>query len=630
MRREVRTVLIISAGIATAVGVGVASAVSRDNAVSVSIPAPGSRVDNFRLLDSNGVSHELYYMTDKKAVVLVAQGNSCAANVKSWPKLKQLRNQYGKQDVEFLMINSNLTDSRDQVAATAKKHGIDMPIMLDPTQLIGESLGLRRNGEVLVLDLKNWSLAYRGHAQGAGDALDAVLAGKPVKTAVTSVSGCEINMPELARRAAHANISYSETIAPILIDNCVACHRAGGIGPWAMSNYEMIKGFSPMIREVVRTERMPPWGADPHYGVFKNDRSLSKEDMKTLVHWIEAGAPRGQGSDPLANFKKDWPEWEFGEPDAIIEIPAFDVPATGVIPYQEVRVKNTIGRDVYLRGTDYVPSDRAVVHHILGYALPPGAGPLEVNGGSDNTPLVEGEPSPESLQLIQACSTPEGAEKIRAAIQLDGDAAVSGGVSIGGGYVPGQAAEVFPEGAGTLIKKDSDFRFQVHYTTNGKPSRVTTRVGLYFSDKKPDYPLYSGVLLDPCLKIPANTKDYTASMTRETKTDMYIYRLGPHAHYRGAAASFVAEYPDGRKETLLSVPNYDFNWQLAYEYATPKFVPKGTKITYSTTFDNSKLNKANPDPNKVVHWGEQSWEEMLYGYINYRTVGEEKSAQSSQ
>jgi hypothetical protein len=622
--------LVISAGLAVVVGFGVASAVTQNSGSSAPIPAPGSRVDDFRLLDSNGKSHQLYYMTDKKAIVLVAQGNSCDANVKSLPVVKSLRSQYAKRDVEFLMINSNLTDSRDQVAATAKKIGIDLPILLDPTQLIGESLGLRHNGEVLVLNLKDWSLAYRGNAQGAGAALDAVLAGTPVKNSVTAVSGCEIDMPEAARRSAHANISYSKTIAPMLIDNCVTCHRSGGIGPWQMSSYDMIKGFAPMIREVIRTERMPPWNADPHFGVFQNDRSLSANEMKTLVHWIEAGAPRGEGGDPLAELKKRWPEWELGQPDAILELPAFDVPATGVVPYQDVRIKNPIGKDVYLKAIDYLPGNREVVHHILGYSLPPTAGALEVNGGARGTAEKAGEQSPESLYLMEACSTPEGAAQVRARVTLDDPTAASGGAAIAG-YVPGAGPEKFPNDLGTLIKKDSDFRFQIHYTTNGKAARDTTRVGLYFTDKRPKYEMRSANLYDPCLTIPANTKAYTTSMTRVSERAMYIYSLAPHSHYRGAASSFVAEYPNGKKETLLSVPKYDFNWQLGYQLAEPKFIPKGTKLTYYTTYDNSALNKANPDPNITVHWGEQSWEEMLYGAITYRDADEgEQSKQASR
>jgi peroxiredoxin len=624
MRSVIRTGLILSAAVTSVVGFGTAFA----SPTAPPVLAPGERVDNFRLLDHAGASHQLYYMTDKKVIVLVAQGDSCSANTKALPELKKLRDKYATQNVEFLMINSNLTDSRDQIAAAAKKQGIDFPIMLDETQLIGEALGLRHNGEVLVVNPKDWTLAYRGGAQSTGAAIDAVLAGEAVKTASTKVAGCDINMPELARQQAHANISYEKQIAPMLIDNCVTCHRAGGIGPWQMTSYDIVKGFSPMIREVIRTERMPPWHADPHYGVFKNNRALSAENTKTLVHWIEAGAPRGTGGDPLAELHKTWPQWALGEPDTILELPAFDVPATGVVPYQDVRVKNTIGRDVYLKAIDYSPGDRTVVHHILGYSLPPGAPPLAVNGGKDGTAQKAGEQSPQAIQLMKVCSTPQGAEGVRARITRDDAALLAGGASIGG-YVPGAAPAQFPADAGVLVKANSDFRFQVHYTPTGKATNVVTHVGLYYTDQAPKYPLRNTVLLDPCLTIPANDKAYTASMSRVIQHDMYIYSLTPHSHYRGNVTNFTAEYPDGTKEVLLSVPKYDFNWQTTYGFSTPKFIPKGTKLTHSTTYDNSPLNKANPDPSITVHWGEQSWEEMLYGSISYR-YADEDAVQSAQ
>ena len=231
-----------------------------------------------------------------------------------------------------------------------------------------------------------------------------------------------------------------------------------------------------MIREVIRTERMPPWHADPHYGVFKNNRALSSDNMKTLVHWIEAGAPRGTGSDPLADLKKTWPEWAIGTPNLVLELPAYDVPASGVVPYQDVRVKNTIGRDVWLKAIDDAPGDRAVVHHILGYSLPAGmGGALGANrDGSQQAAEVPGQPGPQSLQLMRACSTEEGAKQIRA--RVGGGGPLPGGASIGG-YVPGASPKLFPPEVGVLIKKDADFRFQVHYTTNGKAARDVTRVG---------------------------------------------------------------------------------------------------------------------------------------------------------
>ncbi len=595
----------------------------------VSSLVPGGKVDNFRLLDHAGQSHELYYLSDTKAVVLVAQGNSCSADGKALASIKALRDKYRAQNVEFLMIDSNLADTREQIGEKAKKQNIDLPILLDETQLIGESLGLHNNGEVLVVNPKDWTLAYRGNVKSAPAALDAVLAGNAVKTASTRVSGCEIDMPELARRSAHRAISYEKTIAPMLIDNCVTCHRAGGIGPWQMTGYEVVKGFAPMIREVIRTERMPPWHADPHYGAFKNNRALSADNIKTLVHWIEAGAPRGEGSDPLADLKKTWPEWAMGEPDLVLELPAFDVPATGVVPYQDVRIKNTVGRDVWLKAIDYSPGDRSVVHHILGYSLPAGVGALGASGQrSAQTVEVPGQPGPQSMLLMKICGTPAGAAQLRARLASAGGAAIVGGVSIGG-YVPGAVPIRFSADAGVLLKKDSDFRFQLHYTPNGRASSDVTRVGLYFTDEQPKYSLRSMVLMDPCLTIPANTKSYTASASQVVDRDMLIYSLTPHSHFRGSASSFVAEYADGTKETLLSVPKYDFNWQTTYLFSSPKLVPKGTRLTHSTTYDNSMQNKANPDPGIVVHWGEQTWEEMLYGAIRFRYADEAPAVQKA-
>jgi mono/diheme cytochrome c family protein len=481
---------------------------------------PGQVVDNFRLLDQAGKSHELYYLSDMKAVVLMVQGNGCEAARKSVPRLEQIREAYGSRGVAVLMLNSNLGDNRARIAAEMQQLGSTIPVLVDELQLIGESLEATRAGEVLVLNPEGWKVAYRGpiDSEVAGkkagsnylaDALDALLAAAPVKTAKVAALGCPVSMPEREARAAHAKISYAEAIAPVLIDRCVVCHRAGGIAPWSMTSYDMIKGFAPMIREVLRTERMPPWHADPHYGVFKNDRSLSSDQVKTLVHWIEAGTPRGNGSDPLANLQRTWPEWELGPPNLLVETPSYTVPATGTIEYQNPVVKNTIGRDVWLRAIAFNPGDRAVVHHILAYAVKQGGG---------GTGLA-------ALGTYLA------------------------------GYVPGGGVVQFPADTGVLLPKDTDFRFQVHYTASGKESADVTKVGLYFTDEAPKYPLRQFVLLDPRLKIPPNIKEHRiVAPPRTFDRDVLLYSLTAHAHYRGKSSKFIAQYPDGREEVLLSVP----------------------------------------------------------------------------
>jgi peroxiredoxin len=538
--------------------------------------SPGEVVEDFRLNDQNGQSHELYYLSDMKAVVLMASGAGCAPSRTAAKTLENLRSTYQAQGVEFLAIDSNLKDTSESIAKDAKADNVTLPVLTDELQLIGESLGFTRSGEVLIVNPQDWKVIYRGAAEKGSNhyvaaALDAALAGAPVKVPQTDASGCNIVMPERDRRAAHAQISYEKTIAPMLSTHCVACHREGGIAPWQMSSYEMVRGFSPMIREVVRTKRMPPWHADPHYGVFSNDRSLTADDTKTLVHWIEAGSPRGGGIDPLTLVKKDWPVWALGKPDLVVNLPKFEVPATGVIPYQMWTVDNTLDHDVWVRAVDFLPGARSNLHHIIA--------------------TIGGEMAPGEKR------------------DTDGSLA---------DYVPGSEPLQIPPESGILLKKGAKFGFQAHYTVNGKPVTDTTQMGLYFMDKPPQYRYRAAIMANPRIKIPANTKAYTNDATYKFDREVLVYSLHPHAHFRGAAAEFVAQYPDGHEVVLLNVPRYEFNWQTTYELKTPIVLPAGTAVKYSMTYDNSTQNKANPDPNRVVPWGQQTWDEMLFGVIRFR------------
>lgn len=537
---------------------------------------PGDVVDNFRLTDHKGASHEFYYLSDMKAVVIMTQGNSCPAATMDAKKLQELRERYATQDVEFLLLNPNLTDSREAIVKTTAGANIALPVLIDETQLISEALGVTRNGETLVIDPRGWKVAYHGDVSGVAAAIDSLRAGAAVSSPTSSVAGCPIAMPERDRRNAHAQISYEKTIVPMLEEKCVACHREGGIGPWQMSSYEMVRGFAPMIREVVRTQRMPPWHADPHYSTFSNDRGLTNEQAKTLVHWIEAGAPRGAGADPLKAQQRDWPAWPLGKPDLIIETPAFTTPATGVIPYQMVQVKNPLDHDVWIRAIDYLPGQRAVLHHIIASA---------------------------------------GGER-RGATSLYN-------------YVPGAEPLEIPKDNGILLKAGTTIHFQMHFTPNGQELTDVTKLGLYFMKEPPKYNFRSMIFAQPRLKIPANTKVHTETAERVFDQDAVIFSLHPHAHFRGKSASFLAKYPDGREEMLLNVPNYDFNWQSTYDLVEPLTVPAGTKVIYTQVFDNSAQNKANPDPNRTVTWGEQTWDEMVFGVIRYRNVVEDSTPETT-
>jgi len=576
-------------------------------AMSVSAWAlnPGDKVDNFRLLDDAGKSHELYYLSDMKAVVVMVQGNGCPIVRQAMPALRDVRAAFKDQGVEFLLLNSNLQDTRETTAAESKEFEFALPILLDSTQLIGESLGVNRTAEVFVIDPKTWTLAYRGPIDDRlsyekqrpaaqhhylKDAIGELLAGKPVKNAKVDGPGCIVNMVEHDRRAAHAQISYSKTIAPLLKDKCTACHQTGGVAPFAMTSYDVVKGFAPMIREVVRTQRMPPWHADPHYGAFVGDRSLTTEQTQTLVHWIEAGTPRGKGGDPLTRVKPEGNEWKLGKPDAIVDLPAYTVPATGIIEYQCPEVVNPIGRDVWIRALEVHVGNKSVVHHII------------VNNPSD-------KPSSQ-----RATSDGGGGRKF---CNAPGNL---------GGFAPGLQPITFPKDTGVLFPKESNFVFQVHYTANGKQAIDRSRVGLYFHKSPPKFPLRMNVMGDNRFTIPPGAKDHTVTQTREIKRDMIVYDIMPHSHVRGKASRMTAIFPDGREQILLNVPRYDFNWQTGYVFQEPILIPKGAKLVWDMTWDNSKQNLANPDPTQPVRWGDQTWEEMGLGFFRYRWVDEETKA----
>lgn len=553
--------------------------------------SPGARTDNFRLLDHQGRSHELHYFADAKAVVLMVHGNGCPVVRQAWPALREVRDRFGKDGVEFLLLNANLQDDQAAIAAEAAEFGIDLPILRDETQLVAESLGVVRTAEVFVIDPRTWTLRYRGPiddrlAYGAqknsatrhylAEALEAVAAGKPVAESRIEPVGCLVNLPERDRKADHAKISYSERIAPVLMTRCVQCHRPGGVGPWAMTRYEQVRGFAPMIREVIRTQRMPPWHADPHVGTFQGDRSLTPDEARDLIHWIEAGAPRGSGPDPLVQVTPVTSEWAMGEPDLVVELPPFDVPATGVVEYQYPSVANPLGRDVWVRGMEVLPGDKSVVHHVL-------TGIEDSQAG--NGPFIE--------QLAAF-----------------------------GGYSPGRNTTPFPDGSGVLLRAGARLLFQTHYTPNGKAVRETTRVGYYFHPSPPEHRLRLQFMMSRSWTIPPNAAEFTESIEHRFDKPVLLYSVMPHAHLRGKAAKFRALYPDGKEELLLSVPRYDFNWQTVYHFETPKRLPAGTRIAFDMTWDNSARNPANPDPTRPVGWGDQTWEEMNAGWIRYRDVND--------
>ena len=561
----------------------------------------GMRVDDFQLLDHMGVAHRLFYYSDAPAIVVMTQGNGCPIVRNAVPAYRQVRDNYQEQGVKFFLLNSNLQDNKTTIAKEVADFGFDIPVLVDENQLVGESLNVTRTAEVFVIDPKSRKIVYHGPVDDRltyqnqkakaefsylSDALDAVIAGETVKISQVDAPGCIVNFPERDNKERHTNISYHDTIAPILEERCVECHQVGGIGPWAMTSYDMIKGFSPMIREVIRTDRMPPWHSDPNIGSFLHDRSLTSNEIKTLVHWIEAGSPRGEGYDPLADPRESLPDWPLGVPDLILTVPSFDVPATGVVDYQRPYVVNPLEEGKWLRASTVKVGSRESVHHVLtGY-------------------LKEIPKSGQSNEVRWGASV--------------------------GGYAVGAESMIAREGLGTYIPAGGAIGLQMHYTPFGREVTDTTQIGLYFYDKRPPRMLRNSVIMDFSIEIPPEKANHAETAYLEFPKDAELFYAFPHAHYRGQSSTLAIRYPDGREEMILSLPKYDFNWQRAYEFKDPIKVPAGAKLIARYTYDNSTQNAANPDPSKKIVWGDQSFEEMLYTAISYRWTDETSADQKGE
>jgi hypothetical protein len=547
--------------------------------VAATTPA---HVDNFMLVDQNLEAHELYRLADASAVVIVTQANGDATLRGMAGDLNKLASDYGAKGVEFVMLNSTAKDSMDDIKAEATKAGFKVPVLMDNNQLVGESLGVTRSAEAFVVNPKTWTVAWHGPASAASAALDAILAGKPAPAAGVG-GGAPIAFP--GRAAANAKLTYVKDVAPILEARCVACHSKGGIGPMQLTSYEMVKGFSPMIREVIRTDRMPPYNADPRVGHFSDSKNMSPEEIKTLVHWVEAGAPRGEGPDPLAARQVVAAEWPLGKPDMILKIPSYKVPASGVVDYQRPFTMNPTTEGHWIRATTVKPGDRQAVHHVL-------------TGWMKEAP----------------------ANGVASETQWRGSV---------GGYAVGAESNVFAGDVGTYLPAGGAVGFQMHYTPYGKETVDNSEIGVYFRKEGdvPKYVMRSVVVIDPTIEIPAGEGRHRETAYVEFPKDALLYSAFPHAHYRAYSSDLWLRTPDGKEKLILSLPRYDFNWQRSYTFAEPIKIPAGSKLIAHYVYDNSKRNPANPDPKINVTWGEQSFQEMFFTSVSFRWLDETAAQQ---
>ena len=426
--------------------------------------------------------------------------------------------------------------------------------------------------------------------------------------------------------------TYAKDVAPILFASCTNCHRPGEIAPMSLMTYKDVRPWARAIGARVADGTMPPWHADPAHGTFSNARTLSMAHKTTIAKWVAAGAPEGNPADlpPAPAYKEGWNI----EPDVILSMQEdYPIPATGEVNYQYLVVPANFAEDRYITDWEIRPGDRRAVHHLLLYLL----APKEVVEAQmkrqqqamlnrmfgPKPPANAPRPTPpfEMACCVQIPAGEEGGRPLPPDQRRDPGPNYRPrpqGMAQGmGGFSPGGSIRHFPEGMGMRIPAGYSLVFQMHYTTYGKATTDRSKIGLKFAKTTPKTILNTMALINASLSIPAGAANHLVENTMTFNRDTMIYSLVPHTHVRGKGWHYEAIYPDGRREVILSVPNYDFNWQHEYVFEKPLQLPAGTKLHAKAWYDNSPANKSNPDPTKTVTWGDQTWEEMMYTSITY-------------
>lgn len=571
-------------------------------------PAPiGTRVTD--LAATNAGTGKPWALADQardaKAVVVVFLATECPISNQYVPVLAKLHKEFSAQGVQIVGVFPLPQDSAEDVAKHAKAFDLPFPVLRDDGT-VAERLKAVRVPEAFVLDGTR-TVRYRGRIDdqfGRGvarpeptrrdlaEAIKAVLAGRDVSVPATEAVGCPIARSKKPAAKAKEPVTFTKDVSRILQARCQECHRPGEIGPFSLLTYKQATDWAEAIREAVSDGRMPPWHASPAHGVWRNDRRLADSEKKTLLAWIEQGCPEGDAAD-LPPPRKFVEGWAMGKPDQVLSLDdPVEVPAEapkGGMRYVYRLLGKPFEEDRWMRGAEVQPSARGVVHHVLVYARPPHAKPLNPK---------------KSI-----------ADQLFDWVDLNDPDVIGNGLV--GAYVPGERPSLIPDGMAVPIKKGTQLILELHYTPNGKATKDRTSVGFLFAKEAPRYEVRTRSVLNVAFVIPPFAANHAVTQTTTFDRDAVLLALTPHMHLRGKDFKYTLVTPDGKREVLLEVPRYDFNWQTRYEIKDPRRIPKGSKIECLAHFDNSRANPNNPNPWRVVTWGEQTFEEMMIGFVNY-------------
>ncbi|MEM8882577.1 MAG: redoxin domain-containing protein [Planctomycetota bacterium] len=527
-----------------------------------------------------GLGEPVAFEHAAKPYVLAMTSTTCPLSRKFAPVLGRL-----SRTIDVVFVDVQGVDTKERFEAFAKQHGFRGRLVHDPERKLARKLGATTTTEVFLVDAAG-KLAYRGAVSDQygvqtaldaprhdflADAIAALRAGRAPRVRSTSAPGCKLAFES----AEKTELTYHGRIEHIVQRRCVECHRQGGLAPFALETWDELRDHAGMAGLTVRKGLMPPWFAgEKSKHDFANDRSLTPAEKRDLLAWLKSDMPKGDPAD--APKKRAWPNaWVIGKPDRVFTLPrAVPVDAEGRMPYVNVQVRTELEEDTWVKAWQVRPTDLAVVHHVLVFALPPG----------------QRRPGRGELGGFFAA------------------------------YVPGNGSTIYPDGFAKRLPKGTTLHFQLHYTPNGTATIDRTTLGIV-TTTKPKHEVRTSGIANTRIRIPAGKADHEERAFAAVPMDVRVLALMPHMHFRGKAFRYELVTPAGASTTLLDVPRYDFNWQLAYWFVKPVTVAKGSRIEVTAVYDNSEGNPANPDPEQRVRWGDQSDDEMLIGYVEYYVPG---------
>ncbi len=453
--------------------------------------------------------------------------------------------------------------------------------------------------------------------------------------ALTVAGVCLSQQTSRANGTATKQLTFTKDIAPIFYKSCAECHRPGEGAPFSVLSFKDVRPWAKSIREKVARKTMPPWHADPHYGIWANDRRMTQSEIDSIVAWVDAGAKEGDPKDmpPTPNFTNGW---AIGTPDVVLPMPeTFTLEASGPDEYQYFTIDPGFKEDVYVQRAEARPDNRKIVHHIIAFIQTPSSKPRPDLSKYSKEEI-------EKLRAQMEKNSPTYREgflirtKQEAPVENDGCSSVTGGklgrVDRGqdmengqllAGYAPGMNQAIWEPGTVKKIPAGSKIVFQMHYSkAAGTVQKDRSSIGLIFAKAEPQKLVHTFGISNNAFLIPPGADNHLVTACWTAKEDIHVINFMPHLHLRGKAVEYKAFYPDGKTEILLNVPEYDFSWQTVYYFKQAKAIPKGTKIMVSGYFDNSTKNKFNPDPTKAVRYGEPTYDEMMIGWMDYTTDNE--------